>query len=346
MIPKATLQRAVESVYPAVQRVHVLPVLTHIHIRSGKGGMTLTASDLKLQIVTNVGGEYPEMDVCVPADRLKSAVEVLTGELKFKVGKMLTITGDRGLVRLPIMADTEFPLMKVDGEVIAAFPFSLARDHMKRVAFAAAKKDIRYYLISVALISDGEDLIVASANGHVMAVCKLDTKLPKFEALIPPDIFAKIKDAETVKIGRQHAQFVGETANYTVSLIEGKFPDFARAFPNPDKAMRFNVSQMTGVASQIGNLYDFKDDKFIRIKCGEKIMVGADVDGQGGSFEIDGSGDELDANVRASYLVGILNNVFLGAAEATVMWDSTQKPHPFLMFENGNYKALVAPLRV
>ena len=343
MIPHAILKSGLDHVIKAVSSARVLPVLSHIRITADQNGLSMQATDLQTSITSFSPGEFELLDICVPAGRFKTAVDMLTGNIEFKVGKLLSLKGDRGMAKIPYLDGSQMPSLAADPDVIATLPMDDIAPAISAVKFAAAVKDVRYYMIAIHLQSTGEMVTVSTTNGHVCATCTIPIKCPPFEALIPPSAYARVGESKTIDVMKSTVRFCGNGFTATLKLIDGKFPDFSRVFPQTDQVMTCDRQQMIKAAIATGNLYETALNKWVRIKNSDKLVMGVDEKGEGGSFDVDGEGDPIDCCYVIPYLVGALSN--LKQDKATIMW-STTNALPQILIEEGNYRALIGATRV
>lgn len=347
MISHTALRSGLESVFNGASRNKILPVLSHIRLHAAAEGLTMSATDLQAQVTRFIPGEFKGMDICVPADRLKSAVEILTGEIKFKVDDAsVTLKGSRGSAKMPYLKGADMPTILDEHDVIATLDMEKIFPAMKVVSFAAAVKDVRYYFCTIHLQSTGKRLTVTATNGHMIAQYFFEIECPKFEVLIPAPSFAKIKACDKLEIRKSTARFVHENTTTVVKLVDGKFPATDRLFPTKlDNSISFNRSQMIDAAHAAGALHEDKQMKVVRIVNPEVntgvLTVGIDRGNEGGTFEVDGGGDQIDYSYQIGYLCGVLSA--LKKEQAVLEWEDRENAPA--CFSEDNFRVVLMPAR-
>lgn len=245
------LRGALKAINLVVERRATIPILSNVLVQSGPAQLTLTATDLELQLSKVIDLEEPgknkALDIAVDAGTLASIAGKLPvdgiAEIVLKDGK-LAISCGRARFNLPTLPSADMPLLS-DGDWPIQYeqPADQLATMLHRVAFAASTEDARYYLKGVYLhVPPMSDCIFAAAtNGHRLA--RYHAEVPEgaeeLAGIILPAKAVKALSAlfddegGPVDIAMAGGRFrfgVGQTV-LIGKAIDGTFPDYTRVIP-------------------------------------------------------------------------------------------------------------------
>jgi DNA polymerase III subunit beta len=152
-----------------------------------------------------------------------------------------TLTCGRAVVRL-VGGDPEAfpptPLMRADEKL--SVPASVLSSLIDSTAFAAARDESRPVLAGVLCEAKAGTLTLAAADGFRMAVrsAPLSADAPDISALVPAGplreiagALGKTDDLVTLAVDDAHVQIESSSGTWTLTRIEGQFPDYSRVIP-------------------------------------------------------------------------------------------------------------------
>lgn len=254
-IGRETLLRPLQLVGGVVERRQTLPVLANLLVQVGEDSLTLTGTDLEVELIGKVALDTPATatgDVTIPARKWLDICRALPE------GASLSITVDeqrarvqsgRSRFQLATLPASEFPAVdESDDELV----FTLRRVDLKhlidRTGFSMAQQDVRYFLNGMLLEVSAEHVRTVATDGHRLAMCTLPFsgieggKAPETEevrqVIVPRkgiiDLTRLLADDDAhveMRIGANHLRArVGEFT-FTTKLVDGKFPDYQRVIP-------------------------------------------------------------------------------------------------------------------
>lgn len=218
-------------------------ILKHVLVRADHDGIELTSTDVEAWITTRITASASAPVTCaLEAARLRAAITGLTGPVSIDIdtGKcQATLRNARGgRFQIPSLPAADFPAAHDDIHEQVQTDLEALAKAIRRVQYAKAVKDARYYLNGVH-VGGG---MVAATNGHRLAIVDLDAGL---NAIIPsPSLGALLaamgQDGATLRRrpghdGRDAAlgvEWPGGSV-YT-NLVDGRFPDARRVAVDPD----------------------------------------------------------------------------------------------------------------
>lgn len=248
------LARGLNIVSRAVSPRSTLPVLANILIASDAGRLRLSATNLELGITAWIPAKIEEEGATtIPARIFSDLVNTLPGDqvslnLEEETQNLNMRSGSSTNDVKGIDAD-EFPALDspdMDGAIqlnIADF-----KEMIHQVAFAASTDEARPVLMGVLLTVNGDEIILASADGFRLSVRKATLSAPVDEpvsAIIPARALSELariagdgNEAMTMVFpkGRGQVIFRVKDAELVSQLIDGSFPDYEQIIPRSYKS--------------------------------------------------------------------------------------------------------------
>ena len=326
-ISREAFLKPLQLVVSVVERRQTLPVLSNVLIHLDGNQLSLTGTDLEVEIVgyAQLEGASESGEITVPARKLVDICKSLPDKAVINFsedgGRML-ITSGRSRFTLSTLSASEFPSVE---EGAGQVEFSLTGVILKRLledtAFAMAQQDVRYYLNGMLWEATTGTLRAVATDGHRLAMSHADMpfELPeKVQAIVPRkgvmELSRILHDDDTVSvvIGANHVRVQGAEFRFTSKLIDGAYPDYERVLPRSGtkfingtreelrhgfaRAAILSNEKYRGVRLQIeGNLLKITANNPEQEEAEEELVV---------DFEGDGS---LEIGFNVNYLLDALN---------------------------------------
>ncbi len=229
-----------------VERRQTLPILSNVLLRQADGLLTVTGTDLEVEVIVKTqaskgeGGEFT-----VPARKLLDICRALPSqamiELRQDKGKAVIKSG-RSRFTLLAMPAGDFPnLETTQWEWAFTLPQGSLRRLLEKTQFCMAQQDVRYYLNGLLLELSGERLRAVATDGHRMALSEVKLKqafVGERQGIIPRkgvlELARCLEESEAdveVKGGTNHIRVVMKDLTFTSKLIDGRFPDYDKVIP-------------------------------------------------------------------------------------------------------------------
>jgi len=190
-----TLLRPLQLVTGVVERRQTLPVLSNLFVSATDGALSLTGTDLEVELVARVedGIDVTRAgEATIPARKLAD----IWRSLPDGANVIVEVEGDRATVRsgrsrfsLATLPVADFP--RVEGAA-SDLEFSLLRPEMQRLldqtSFSMAQQDVRYFLNGMLLEVTSNHIRSVATDGHRLAMCTLDRGIVSAErrqAIVP-----------------------------------------------------------------------------------------------------------------------------------------------------------------
>lgn len=221
-----------------------LPVLSSILLEAMGEGLSLSATDLELGIVTRVPAKVVQEGVAaVPAKTLFDFVNSLPpGKIEGRLEKeaLVIATGQyRGKVQT--IAAEEFPsLPKAVGKAMSEAEIGEFRRGVEAVAYAAAKDPLRPVLTGVLMVGGKSRLKLVATDGFRLSVASVKTGGGgwKEPILVPSRAMMEVAKLSeegrlSIAVKKEASQVIfglGETMVVS-QLLSGNYPEYERIIP-------------------------------------------------------------------------------------------------------------------
>ena len=252
-ISREVLLQPLSQVVGVVERRQTLPVLANFMLSARDGRLTVTGTDMEVELISSVAAEVSQDgEITVPARKMLDIVKALPdgSAISFSVSDdKATLSAGRSRFTLATLPASEFP---ATDQVEALENISVAEVTLKKMldktSFAMANQDVRYYLNGLLFDFTGDRLKAIATDGHRLAVCDLDAPVsvtgdrqlivPRKGVMELSRMLSGDSDSVILAIGRNHVRLVKGDTTFTSKLIDGRFPDYKAVIPaGADKQM-------------------------------------------------------------------------------------------------------------
>jgi DNA polymerase-3 subunit beta len=326
-IPKNDLLPRLLMVAGAVDKRQSLAILSNILIRVENNTLTLTATDLEMEISAHLScdSEFSDRQITVPAkkfiDIIRSLDDETTPKLTFKPGTV-SISSGRSHFKLATLPAEEFP---VSDQEASEIEFSLAKADLihllQSTHFAMSQQDVRFFLNGLLLEFDGQTITAVATDGHRMAICKCssEVKLSHHRLLLPRKgvqellrLLNSVQD-ERLKVvaGKSSFRLICNDYTFSSKLIESRFPPYNKAIPvGNDKFVLLEKESLKRSLARILILANEKSRAVLMHVHDNSLTLVANNQEQEEATEVleaTVDGDEIKLGINAGYLLDVLN---------------------------------------
>lgn len=348
----------------AVDKRQSLAILSNILFRLDDNVLTLTATDLEMEISAKLTCQSTSAnaEITVPAKKFIDIIKSLDDEanttIRLQADTVLVKAG-RSQFKLATLPANQFP--SSDQEV-SDVRFTLIRSELiyllQSTYFAMSQQDVRIFLNGLLFDLEGQTITTVATDGHRMAICKVigDEKLPANRFLIPRKgvqemlrLLNSISD-ETIEIqaGKGHFRVVSQDYKITSKLIEARFPPYIKAIPvDNDKFVLIDRDALKRALSRIIILAHEKSRAvLLHIQPGCLTLVSNNQEQEEAieSIEAQVDGLELKIGINASYLVDVLN--FLPDTLVRLSMSTTDRSILVESLNDDRYQYIIMPMKL
>lgn len=326
-VVRESLLKPLQLVAGVVERKQTMPVLANVLLEVKDQKLTLTGSDLEVELIGHIElDECEEGSITVPARKLmdicKSLPDSAVIEFTLDANKA-TIRSGRSRFTLSTLLAHEFPnIQDMQGELSVIIPQNSIRRLIEKTGFAMANQDVRYYLNGMLFeVADGQLRAVAT-DGHRLATAIEDAQvsgditqviIPRKGVLELNRLLSDTEDEIELQIGTNHIRAKVDDYVFTSKLVEGKFPDYHRVIPrNNDKVILADRLELRQVFLRASILSNEKYRGVRLILSNGMLQVFANNPEQEEAEEsvlVQYQGEELEVGFNVSYLLDVLGVV-------------------------------------
>jgi len=321
---REAILKPLQAVIGVVERRQTMPILSNVLLSVADGKLSVTASDLEVELVAEaVVEEGMAGEITVPGRKLHDICRALPDGAKVEMslsGERLTIKAGRSRFTLSTLRAADFPTVE---DVAALQTFSVSQKDLhgllERTQFSMAQQDVRYYLNGLLLEAGGETLRAVATDGHRLALSELalSKRVAKDSQVIVPRKgvleLSRLLGEEgdvAVAIGPNHIRVQTDGIRLTSKLIDGRFPDYGRVIPKePPHTLKADRSLLRHALQRAAILSNEKY-RGVRLDVSENnVLIQANNPEQEEAvetLEVEYSGDEMEIGFNVTYLLDAL----------------------------------------
>lgn len=325
-IQREALLKPLQLVAGVVERRQTLPVLSNVLLVVEGQQLSLTGTDLEVELVGRVTLEDAAEpgEITVPARKLMDICKSLPSDalidLRVDDQKLLVKAG-RSRFTLSTLPANDFPTVEEGpGSLTFNLPQAKLRRLVERTSFAMAQQDVRYYLNGMLLEVQSGLLRAVATDGHRLAMCSMEAAIQqdgKHQVIVPRKGILELarllteQDAEVaIVLGQHHIRANTGEFTFTSKLVDGKFPDYERVLPRGgDKLV---LADRQGLREAFSRTAILSNEKYrgIRLTLAAGLLkIQANNPEQEEAEEeivVDYNGGGLEIGFNVSYLLDVL----------------------------------------
>jgi len=328
---KTTIKREdilgpLQHVIRAVERRQTLPILGNALLKSTGGDITLTATDLEIEMVAGINANgSDDFQTTIPARKLLDICKALpeSSEINFTVDdSRVSLTSARSRFTLASLPAKDFPGLD---EIAFLQSFSIPQNHLKslfdKTSFAMAQQDVRYYLNGILMEISADKIKLVATDGHRLALSETaqETGVEEDKQIIIPrkavlELSRLLESGDspaTCMLSQNHLRVETSSLVFTTKLIDGKFPDYQRVIPvDGNKVMEVSRETLKQSMSRIAILSNEKYRGIRLMLSSGNLSIQAnnpDQEEAEEELQVDYNESEMEIGFNVTYLIDVLN---------------------------------------
>ena len=327
-IPREALLKPLQLVTGVVERRQTLPVLANLLIQADSHGLSLTGTDLEVEMVARcaVPVEQPG-EVTIPARKLADIWRALPDEAQVSVfveSERATIRSGRSRFTLATLPAADFPKVEGgDSDVVVKLGQRQFGKLIEQVSFAMAHQDVRVFLNGMLLEVGGDILKAVATDGHRLAMasqaCETNANSSEIKQVIVPRKavmeMARLLDEEdetlSIHLGRSHLKLTKGGITLTTKLVDGQFPDYEKVVPKDASRVLDGDRNTLKQGFQRASILSNEKYRGVRLAISpDSLMIQANNPEEEEAEEtvpVQFSGDQLEIGFNVSYLLDVLS---------------------------------------
>jgi DNA polymerase III subunit beta len=363
IINREQLLTPLQQIVSVIEKRQTMPILANVLMVIKDNQLTLTGTDLEIQIIAKLDLESAtEGAITIPARKFLDIVRLLPSGAKIAFEQhddKVKITSNRSKFSLSCLPADNYPEFAESDTtnqfVIKAGQFKKALD---KTLFCMANQDVRYYLNGLLLHISNSRLELVASDGHRLSIYEdMLEQATGFEArIILPrkgvlELNRLLDDADAelkVEFSTNNIRIFIKNLVFSAKLVDAKYPDFSKVFQQDffnkihiDKQLLKNALTRVAILSNEkfkGVTFDVGSES-LRISTHNPEHDEAEEE-----LAIEYTGEPLSIAFNAQYLLDAVSNLDSDYANLTIASNATScfidEPEPCA------YKFIVMPMRL
>jgi DNA polymerase III subunit beta len=363
IINREEILTPLQQIVSVIEKRQTMPILSNVLIVIEDDNLTLTGTDLEIQIIAkiNISLATPGA-ITVPARKFLDICRLLPNgaEIKFEQQddkvKILSNRSRFSLSCLPAENYPEFSEAELEKQFfINAGKFKKALD---KTLFCMANQDVRYYLNGLLLNISNSKLKLVASDGHRLSIYEdtLDQGTGYEDRIIFPrkgvmELSRLLDDPEVelkVEFSSNNIRIFIKDLIFSAKLVDSKYPDFGKVFQQ-DFFNPIHIQKQV-LKDALTRVAILSNEKFKGITLDityESLRISThnpEHDEAEEELSIDYTGDPLTIAFNAQYLLDAVSNL---DSEIVVLTIASNASSCFIDEpDDCNYKFIVMPMRI
>lgn len=326
-IARDELLKPVSLVAGVVERRQTLPILSFIKARQAGGRLTLTGTDLEIEMSVEVAAGNGDAEFTVPARKLFDICRALPEGSNITLsnqGEKILLKAGKSRFTLQTLPAKDFPAIDTaTWELALTVTQGALKTLFERTQFCMAQQDVRYYLNGLCLELGSTETRAIATDGHRMAISEMGVggASGSRQIIVPRKgihEMGRLLDtsdaAVDIQIAQNHLRLrTNSGVVFTTKLIDGRFPDYTKVVPA-------NLSKTVGLdriafREALGRVAILSNEKYrgVRLNLSSgALSVSAHNPEQEEAveeLEADYKGESLEIGFNVNYLIEAVNAV-------------------------------------
>lgn len=337
IINRETLLTPLQQIVGVIEKRQTMPVLANVLMVVKDNSLTLTGTDLEIQIVAIVAiKEAQAGSITVPARKLLDLCRLLPNGADIQLDqqsdkvKLISNRSKFSLSCLPAEHYPEFAETVMDKQfTINAGKF---RKALEKTIFCMANQDVRYYLNGLLLNISNNKMKLVASDGHRLSIFedRLDEQTGYEARIILPrkgvvELCRLLDNPDTqltVMFSNNNIKIIIANLVFSAKLVDAKYPDFGKvfqqAFYEPISLPKHELKETLTRVAVLSN-EKFKGVTFDIAPGSMKISThNPEHDEAEEELTIDYQGELLSIAFNAQYLLDAVSNLDSDTAVLTI----------------------------
>lgn len=333
-IERANFLKSLNHVQSVVERRNTIPILSNVLLQADKGKLSLTATDLDIEVVETVAADVVRSGATTASahtlyDIVRKLPEGSQVQLDFNEGDgRLMLSAGRSRFQLQALPKDDFPALAA-GQLPHKFTLSTPEvvSLIDKTRFAVSTEETRYYLNGIYLHAHGEKgkvlLKAVATDGHRLA--RFELPAPKGAAELPGIIIPRktigevrklLEDSEgqvEISASETKIRFAVGSITLTSKLIDGTFPEYQRVIPTGnDKVLEVVRDELKDAVDRVSTVSSEKSRAVrLNLEKGKLLLnvVSAETGSATEELIVDYNSSSIEIGFNARYIIEILERI-------------------------------------
>jgi DNA polymerase III subunit beta len=242
-VHKKNFQRVLGFVDHLISRNVTLPILNHIVLRTEKGRLQISATNLEVGITAWVGAKIDkEGEIAVPGRLISDFINTINNESIFIAQKnnTLHISSETNKTNILGCDPKEYPIIpKIKSSPVFTLKIPFIREALYSTLDAVATTESRPELAGIHVRFEGKEIVFAATDSFRLAEKKVTGVSNKHYSIIIPRNTAMeilrltgyLEGEMDIHIDDNQIAFINNDIEIVSRLIDGTYPDYVKVIP-------------------------------------------------------------------------------------------------------------------
>lgn len=363
IINRETLLTPLQHIVGVIEKRQTMPILANVLMSVENNVLTMTGTDLEIQIVARTPVEASEQGaLTIPARKLLDLCRLLPNQASITLeqqGDKVRLVSNKSRFSLSCLPAEQYPEFAENG-MDKAFNINAAKlkKALEKTMFCMANQDVRYYLNGLLLNISNKNINLVSSDGHRLAIFedRLDDATGVEARIILPrkgvlELYRLLNDLDSelsVVFSNNNIRVTAGNLVFSAKLVDAKYPDFSKVFQQKfNEPMPLSKHELKDALTRVSVL---ANEKFkgvtLNISPGKLNINTHNPENDEGEEDMALSyqGDDLSIAFNAQYLLDAVTNL---DSETAVLTIASNVSSCFINEpDESSYKFIVMPMRL
>ena len=332
VIKRKNLLECLSHFQSVVEKRNTIPILSNVKVSALQGGLTITATDLAMELTENlVANVIQAGGITIPSQLFFDIIRKAPDQSEIKLkndGKNNTVYvlfGDSKF-SIPMLPVDDFPVMDEDKlEIEIKVKSKNFKNLVNNCKFCMGLDESRQYLNGIYLHSNGETVSTVATDGHRLSKCSLPEPIKQsFDGIIIPKktvleiskILEEYDEDINLSFSKTRMRILLGNIKIVSKLVNASFPDYESVIPK-DNNQTITVD-CKSFSETIDRVSTISDDKLRTVKF--QILNGSCTVSSFGNdksigtetLSVDFNGSQISINFNARYILDVLGIIKSG----------------------------------
>lgn len=354
-----------QAVINVVEKTHNIPILSHVLINLDSGKLTLTTTNLEIQI------KCTKIIECQESCQFTLYAKSLIGIIKdidediviyFEINKNnIKLNINNNFFELNSFNHQDFPsLTHQDDYSVLKVDAQELKKLINKTSFTIANQDIRVYLNGLYFEANNQKLTLVSTDGYRLSLGSIEQKnntIDKQTAIIPKKSISEItklllesnqSEDIDINLSENHLKINFKDTEIVSQLINGKYPNYQKVIPNTIKdIITLNRQDCLQSLKSIIPLIDENNKSiFLNLEAEELFIKTKSERGKAqASIKVQTKLKSLKVSFNIHFLISALDKLSDEEINISIP-DQGSESYLFTNKQDSNYQYIIMPIKV
>ncbi len=363
IINRETLLTPLQQIVGVIEKRQTMPILANVLLQVENDHLTLTGTDLEIQIVSKVNvKDSLTGSITVPARKLLDLCRLLPNGADIQLeqqNEKVKLLSNRSKFSLSCLLAEHYPNF-AESDLDKQFTINAGKfkKALEKTIFCMANQDVRYYLNGLLLNISNDRIKLVASDGHRLSIFegRLEEQTGYESRIILPrkgvlELYRLLETLETeltVMFSNNNIKIIIGNIVFSAKLVDAKYPDFGKVFQQafyepislPKQELKESLTRVAVLSNE-----KFKGVTLDIAPGNMKISThNPEHDEAEEELAVDYKGELLTISFNAQYLLDAVSNLDSDTAVLTIASNvsSCFIDEP----QESEYKFIVMPMRL